>query len=287
MPFTIDLVRLATSIILAAELLESPMPIDEITQSLMGGYEEGLQAAGAPIFVEERDYLTAIVKAAKVSQEEFWARKLKASENPVISPKGLPRGLEDVFRVAFSRGAKPAYRRQRRPSGLGSLGRRRYTAVVTHDGDQHEAREAKALVPSAVYWLEMRPTAPLLSATLLQRAVRSPDPRLQVHDRWMVRDLAPDTIKLELAAFCRTSGPPLSSALIRGMGFESANIHLGSKSPSDLQTALKRLSRELGRDWLGTAVERMERATREDQLVWKKHWSRHSHSPKRGKAALA
>jgi uncharacterized protein (DUF2252 family) len=39
--------------------------------------------------------------------------------------------------------------REKRPGGLGSLGRRRYMAVLKKGRDQYIAREAKALVPSA------------------------------------------------------------------------------------------------------------------------------------------
>jgi len=108
-----------------------------------------------------------------------------------------------------------------------------------------------------------------------------------VHDRWLVRQLAPDAIKFELPAFWENSSLVFSAALIRAMGFETANIHLGSKSPSDLQTALNRLSQELGGDWLARATKRMENVTREDQLAWKKRWNRHSRSSKRGKTSLA
>lgn len=285
MPFTMDLVRLATSIALAAEVVGSDITVDKIAGFLVAGYEEGLDAAGAPIFVAERGRpeLLALVEAAKQSPEDFWARRLSAQDNPVIKPKELPRGLEDVFRSTFARGAKPAYHRQKRPGGLGSLGRRRYIAAVSAN-DQPVAREARALVPSAVDWLEMRPTATSLTATLLQRSVRSPDPCLQVHDRWLVRRLSPETTKLELAAFRKSSSPALSAELIHAMGFESANIHLGSKSPGELQTALSSLSKELGVDWLRAAAERMEQVTREDHLAWMKHWNRHSRASRSGKS---
>ena len=287
MPFTMDLVRLATSIALAADLVESELTLDAIADCLVAGYQENLSAGGVPIFVGEmsRAQLTAWTNAASEPPEDFWTRKLKPEENPLIKPKELPRGLEDVFRSALPRDAKPTYLRQRRPEGLGSLGRRRYIAVLRRDGGQHVAWEARALVPSAVHWLEMQAAATSLSATLLQRVVRSPDPTLQVHDRWLVRQLAPDASKLELSALRKGSFPALSTDLFRAMGFESANIHLGSKSPRELQTALSRLDQELGTDWLRTAAERMAQVTREDQLAWQKHWTRHSRSARHGKSA--
>lgn len=276
MPFTIDLVRLATSLALAVEWAEIDLTLGKIAECLLTGYQQSLSAGGVPIFLAERRCaeLTALTDAAKESPEDFWARKLKAEENPVIKPKQLPRGLEDVFRSSFARGAKPTYLRQRSPDGLGSLGRRYYTAVVRREGCQHVAWQARALVPSAVQWLEMQAAATSLAATLFQRAIRSPDPWLQVHDRWLVRRLAPDVTRFKLSVFGKGSGAMLSTDLIRAMGFESANIHLGSKGPGELQTALNRLNQDLGTDWLKEAAQHMVRVTLEDQLAWQRHWSR-------------
>jgi hypothetical protein len=286
MPFTMDLVRLATSIALAVDWVEDDLTLGTIADCLVAGYQQSLSAGGAPIFLGEKTWaqLPAWTEAARESPQDFWTRKLKPEENPVLKPKQLPRGLEDVFRSAFARDAKPTYLRQRRPEGLGSLGRRRYIAMVSRDGGQHVAWEARALVPSALHWLEMQAAATSLTATLLQRAVRSPDPSLQVHDRWLVRQLAPDATRLELSALRKGSIPALSTDLIRAMGFESANIHLGSRSPRELQRGLSRLDQELGTNWLRTAAERMVQVTREDQLAWQKHWTRHSRSARRGKS---
>ncbi len=278
-PFTLDLVRLATSIIFAAEAVEIEAPIDKVAELLIGGYEDGLKAAGAPTLLENGNCheLLALVTTVNEPPANFWTKKLNDDENPAIITKELPRGLDDVFRSAFPRGSTPVYRRQKRPGGLGSLGRRRYIAVLKHSDDQYIAREAKALVPSALSWLEMRPAAMSLTATLLQRAVRSPDPWLQVHDRWLVRQLAPDAIKIELPASKEDSRLVLAPALLRAMGFETANVHLGSRSPGDLQVAMDRLRRDLGQDWLATATGRMEKVTRKDHGAWAKYWKRHSH----------
>jgi hypothetical protein len=61
-----------------------------------------------------------------------------------------------------------------------------------------DAREAKALVPSAQYWYAGHDYMPSQTATLLQHAVRDPDPHFQVHDAWLVRQLAPDIAKIEM-----------------------------------------------------------------------------------------
>ena len=258
--------------------------MDKVTEFLIAGYEDGLKAGGRPILLEEEDYheLLAFVCTVKEDPAVFWARKLDDNENPEIGAKELPSWLEDIFGSAFPLGGKRAYRREKRPGGLGSLGRRRYIAVLKKGRDQYIAREAKALVPSALSWLQKRPAAKSLTATLFQRAVRSPDPWLQVHDRWLVRQLAPDAVKIELPSSQEDSRLVFAPALIRAMGFESANIHLGSKSPSDLQTAMDRLRRDLGGDWLITATGRMAKVTRQDHMEWKKHWNAHSGARKNG-----
>jgi hypothetical protein len=277
-PFTLDLVRLATSIILAAEAVQIEAPLEQVSQLLLGGYEDGIRAAGEPILLEEGDRpeLRALVTCVRTPPSSFWAGKFNDAESPEVPARELPSGLEDVLRPAFPRGSTPVYRRQRRPGGLGSLGRRRYIAALKCGGDDYIAREAKALVPSALSWLEMRPAAMSLAGTLLQRIVRSPDPCLQIHDRWLVRQLAPEALKIELPGSREDSRLVFAPALLRSMGFETANVHLGSRSPNDLQTALDCLRRDLGEDWLVTATARMEKATRKDHRAWLKYWKRHS-----------
>jgi Uncharacterized protein conserved in bacteria (DUF2252) len=283
MPFTMDLVRLATSIALAADTIGSDLTLNKITESLIAGYQENLNAGGVPIFLDQTNSpLLAVLTEEAESPQEFWAQKLKPEDSPVIKPKQLPRGLEDVLRSAFPRDAKPRYLRQRRPAGLGSLGRRAYTAVARTDNGELAVREVRALVPSAVHWLEMHAAAPSLSATLLQRAPRSPDPSLLVHDRWFVRRLAPDVVRLKVSNLSK-NGPALSSDLIRVMGFEVANIHLGTKGSAELRLGLTRLVEDLGADWLKSAAEGMVRATCDDQVAWKKHWTRHARSAKRNR----
>ena len=90
--------------------------------------------------------------------------------------------------------------RQKSPGGLGSLGRRRFIAVETRAKGVYDAREAKALAPSALYWLRQQDGMPSQTATLLQHALRIPDPFFQVHDHWLIRQLAPDIAKIEMPA---------------------------------------------------------------------------------------
>jgi hypothetical protein len=164
-----------------------------------------------------------------------------------------------------------AFLAQKSPGGLGSLGRRRFTAVEKPKNGVLDAREAKALVPSALYWWTRQKHMPSQTATLLQHAVRDPDPHFQVHDAWLVRQLAPDIAKIEMPENERDKRLALAPALLRLMGRETANIHLGSRSRDALETLLKQLDHH--RPWFPLATERMVACIRKDHAEWAKHYN--------------
>ena len=61
---------------------------------------------------------------------------------------------------------------------------------------------------------------------VISRAVRVPDPFLEVHKRWVVRRLAPDCVRINAADFRGGAYEPL---LLNAMGSETANVHLGTR----------------------------------------------------------
>ncbi len=271
-PFTSDLVRLAVSIALAAETRGIPAPLRKICQFMLDGYREGVKLEGRPILVKKSGHRELKQLAAAIkSPSKFWRKHLDRVDNPRIAAAHLPARLKDIFRASLPRGARPTYRKERKPGGLGSLGRRRFTAFVG-SGKKRDMREAKALVPSALYWWKDRPRMLSQTGTLLQRAVRNPDPDLQVHDKWIVRRIAPDALKIELPASPKDQKLALAPMLLRLMGFETANIHLGSRGPADLIHSLDRLAREVGSRWLEEATEKMIKATYKDHRDWVKRY---------------
>ena len=102
---------------------------------------------------------------------------------------------------------------------------------------------------------------PSQTATLLQHAIRIPDPHFQVHDKWLIRQLAPDIAKIEMP---QPSDKRLGLAadLLRLMGRETANIHLGSRTNQDLAERLSNLDQSL-RGWFSAATERMVASSQE------------------------
>ena len=271
-PFTSDLVRLGASILLAADAAQVATSAKAVCTLLLQGYRAGLRTGGEPILIAKGGS-TALEKLTRDTHEDpqtFWKKKLDRDDNPKIAAADLPKGLEAMFRASFRPGANPAFRQQRSPGGLGSLGRRRFTAVVKSADGSRDAREAKALVPSALYWWTGQDAMPSQTATLLQHAIRVPDPHFQVHDHWLVRQLAPDVAKIEMPENERDKRLALAPALLQLMGRETANVHLGSRNPDALGKLLDALNRDA--HWFATATDAMIAATREDHAAWAKHY---------------
>jgi hypothetical protein len=237
---------------------------------VIGGYKTGLvKAASIVIPATGNAPLAKLTRDTQEEATEFWEDKLEPDDNPEVDRRDLPKGLEDMFRASFRSAARLTFRRQKSPGGLGSLGRRRFTAVATVADGSYDAREAKALAPSALYWLRGQDRMPSQTATLLQHAIRVPDPYFQVHDRWLIRQLAPDIAKIEMPKEPDDRRLVLAPALLGLMGRETANIHLGSFSRADLESRLKELDRDSR--WFVSATERMTANTRADHAAWAKY----------------
>jgi len=111
---------------------------------------------------------------------------------------------------------------------------------------------------------------PSQTATLLQHAVRIPDPHFQVHDEWLIRQFAPDIAKIEMPENARDKRLALAPDLLQLMGRETADIHLGSRSQDVLGNLLNGLDRD--ERWFPTATERMAACARQGHAEWAKHY---------------
>ena len=111
---------------------------------------------------------------------------------------------------------------------------------------------------------EQRGPAEILYQTIINRAVRCPDPFVQLRGRWIVRRLGPHCSRIELASL---RGSDTELRMLHAMGWETANIHLGT--PSARKAILRHLDKQEKR-WLHQAAEVMLEAVRSDWEVWKK-----------------
>ena len=260
LPYTNDLVRLAASALLAIEDGHLALKIKDACRAILEGYQESLRAGGRPFVLEEENkWLREIATGELRDPVHFWK---KMDSLPAMREE-IPASARDALEHLLpERGLD--YRVCRRIAGLGSLGRVRLVAIAKcHSG--RIAREAKALVPSSVYWArDTRGTEEILYQAILSRAVRAPDPFVQVRGRWIVRRLSPHCSRIELSDL-PTDRDELR--LLLAMGWETANIHLASKGVT--REVRKHLSR-LKRNWLAGAAKDMAKAVRDDWRTWRK-----------------
>jgi hypothetical protein len=260
LPYTNDLVRLAASGVFAraegALRISKPAVVDNI----LVGYSAALKHGGAPFVIEERNHwLRKLAHGAARAPERFWSKfaALEPWREPV--PKRASTLIHDVPRDAR------LVRTVHRIAGAGSLGRPRVAALYEWRGG-YMAREAKARAPSA--WVRTSDVSVKRNARALpgiwQRAVRCQDPHLRVTRHWIVKRIAPDCSRIELASLPKVRQ---EAALMRAMGWEIANIHLGSASPRSIGEHL----RSLNRNWLIEATESMTHVMREAFADWRRH----------------
>ena len=249
LPYTNDLIRLATSALLA----DVACNLKEGIAAVLKGYVDGLEAGGRPFALAEHHPALRAMATARLREPETYWEKLHAL--PDLDEEVPAGAMKAIARWMPERGLR--WRVVHRVAGLGSLGRQRFVALVEWHGGSI-AREAKALAPSACLWAEEgKGTAPIHYQEILDRSVRCLDPFVHVQQKWIVRRLAPDCSRIELSQLPKERD---EMRLLHAMGWETANVHLGSAKPRVLLADLKK--RPQG--WLLAAAHQMEKAVRAD-----------------------
>src|SRR5207248_1119750 len=185
--YTNDLVRLCTSAQIAIDESRLAVSGRGACEAVLEGYSESLRAHGGAVVLAERHrWLRDLAVARLKDQRIYWDRMRSLRTVSGRVDTGVRRLLENALPER-----RLDFRLVHRQAGLGSLGRQRLMALAQWRGGTI-AREAKPLTVSAWLWgRNAREVAPRY-AELLARAVRVPDPFLQVHAGWLVRRLAPD-----------------------------------------------------------------------------------------------
>jgi len=263
MAFPNDLVRLAVSALIALHTQpEMKLSPHEVFEQLIAGYASCVEAGGEPlVLMEKHPELRAMAVQQLRQPVEFWTR-LDAKTKRLTGK--LPDGVARAFRKILPEGVQPSYRVVTEPKGLGSLGRRRYLAFSTFQGGRI-VREAKDVVPSACLWAAKEKPGkgnPWLERTV-DAAVRCADPLYRVKGRWLVRRLGPDCSRIDLEQLKHHKD---FASLLHSMGWETANIHLGTPGA---RKPLARALRQLPKDWLSEAAHTLLESTFADWKVFK------------------
>ncbi len=259
LPYTNDLVRLATSAHLAIDAAHLKLERVCACDAIISGYVDGLKVSGKPfVLAEEHAWLRDIARSSLSDPITYWQKMDGLRDAKADIPESALVAIEHVLPSAT-----PGYQVKHRVAGLGSLGHPRYVAL-SHWGGGRIAREAKALVPSGCVWAN-KGAGPveIYYQAIVDRAVRCPDPFVQLQGHWTVRRLAPDCARIELSSLPQERA---EKQLLYAMGWETANIHLGSHAAvAEVKADLKK--RKKG--WLQQAVEAMADTIQNDWQAWK------------------
>src|SRR5215813_14209519 len=220
LPYTNDLVRLATSAHLAIAGNNLAIRPADACQAILAGYNEALKDGGRPfVLAEHHEWLRSTVMSELRDPAKFWE---KLGSLKTITGR-VPRKVKKILTGALP-GTKAKYRIVHRVAGLGSLGRARFLALAELDGGLI-AREVKALLPSACSWAGQRTDDRSQYDKIVKRVIRCTDPSLELRKGWVVRRLSPDCSRVELSKLPKGRD---EYRLLEAMGRETANIHLGS-----------------------------------------------------------
>lgn len=253
-----DLVRLSASVLLAIRADHLAFDPAVACEAILEGYCRSIEAGGKPFIIEEgHRWFAPLIDQQARNPTRFWQKLRELPAMQDVPPRGALKGIRSMLPAE-----NMVVRLCHRVAGLGSLGRPRIVAL----GDWHGgpiAREAKAVAPSGCAWAASKSNPSRYGATLLQSAIRCPDPMFVIGDRWVVRRLSPECSRVELTGLPK---PHDDLKLLHAMGWETANVHLGSRD------RIKKVAADLNRrrgKWLCKAAGQMLEATLADWSRWR------------------
>jgi hypothetical protein len=263
MPYTNDLIRLATSLLLAKWMGVVDIKFGQACKSILRGYRKSLEAGGVPFVLEEKHpELRELAMADDRKPADFWKKLTKLLDEPQAE-------LTDAARLALlsdmpDQNLKPQIRFRPRV-GMGSLGKPRYIALAQWVGSW-TAREVKATIPPGSAFVNQQTGRTSFIAEIVRRAVRCPDPFFRTDSYWTARRLSPRCSRIELKHF---AGADEMLTILESTGAETANIHAGT--PGITESILDHLESNK-KDWLENAAKTCAEAVEKDWKQWKKHY---------------
>lgn len=253
MPYVLDLIRLATSGVVAGKGLG--VTADAICSAILQGYRAGLKTPQAVVLDRDRRWLRELVVVSEKKRAKFW-KKIEKAET-----ERAPARYRKVLTEAIPESRLPIRKTARRVAGAGSLGRPRWIGVADWRGAP-VVREAKALVTSAWLRTHARGKGKIRCGEVANGRYRAIDPWHHVADSIVVRRLSPNNRKIETD---EDPGPLLSPDMLHAMGADLASVHLGT---ADCAEAIARDLARRKRGWLKTHALKMAKAVEAEHAEW-------------------
>jgi hypothetical protein len=265
LPYTQDLIRLAASLLLAADEKLLSAEGEEICTELWDAYSAIINSESDPYVLEERHTgLRELVLSNSRDPVSFWTRL-----DSFKTIDSVPKDIEDLLKSSIPQPVTQT-RIIHRIAGLGSLGRPRYTLIAGYFGSKI-AREVKMLAPSCgnSYFPDSGAEKNLYEA-FIQNTIRVNDPFLKISGNLLIRRLAPDCGRIDLKTLADKKD---ELRLIKAMGRETGNIHwIDSGIIPDTQNDMHNKDAK----WLHQAARHMNEKIQNDWLDWKKYFKKHS-----------
>jgi hypothetical protein len=261
--YTIDIVRLVTSAYLAIWGEHLNLTRRAASEAVEEGYRDALAANGkAFILAEHHQWLRLLATSKLRDPVHFWQKIEQCSPFTAKLPEEARKLIEQALPEP-----RRQYQLRRRIAGLGSLGHPRILALSSWQ-NAYIAREAKGIRTSAWAWLKGNSPSKIYGPQLIASAIRVQDPFVHFHGHWVVRRLAPDCCRIELASLPRDRD---EARLLYDMGWETANMHFGT--PRAIPAVKRDIAARKGR-WLHKAAKAMFKATLQDWEDWRKGWKK-------------
>jgi hypothetical protein len=263
MPYILDLVRLATSAVLAS--YPGQLSLKTICANIFEGYEQGIELPEAFVLDRQHMWLRKHFVVSEADRAIFWQKienqylELLASKKPEQPPA---RWLKIFAGALPDPSITLGY--WRHTAGTGSLGRPRWLGYGTwHSGPL--LRETKQLVPSG--WTRAHgETARQRLNDIARGRYRSPDPWYAATGNLLVRRLSPNNRKINLEGR-RDAAKLLHPDLLWAMGRDLAGVHLGVR---DRREAVRKDLAKRKQRWFRASVEAAAEFVSREFAEWKK-----------------
>jgi hypothetical protein len=253
MPYPVDLIRLATSALVASPPAE--VPARALCAAILKGYRGGLSAPQPLILDRDLAWLRERVVVSEKQRAKFW-KKIEGTRQ-----ERAPASYRRAIAAAMPE-PRLAIRTARRTAGSGSLGRPRWIGIADWRGAP-VVREAKTVLPSAWERAIGRRNAKIRCGEIANGRYRAVDPWFRIETGIAVRRLSPNNRKIEADD---AAGVLLSPSMLEAMGFDLAGVHLGTRDRAGAITE-DLLRRKRG--WLLAGAARMAAAVKRDHEAWK------------------
>ena len=228
MPYTNDLVRLAMSAILAIRENHLALDPEDACDAILTGYEATLDQGGCPFVLAQRHrWLRDLAYGNLRDPVAFWN---KLDKLPATTETMAPEAIAALERWLPEQGL--SYRLVHRIARLGEPGPPALRRPGRLAGRSYRPRGQGPGRFRLPVGKAGRGAGDILYQKILGTSVRVLDPWVQLSGSWIVRRLAPDCSRIELAALPKDRD---EQKLLHAMGQETANVHAGDvrrRSPS-------------------------------------------------------